>query len=42
VPLFTQDVHDLDGLRRLATYVLDGPSEATSRDEASASGARRG
>ncbi len=42
VPLFTQDVHDLDGLRRLASYVLDEPSEETSRDEASATGARRG
>ncbi|MGH2758426.1 MAG: ArsA family ATPase [Actinomycetota bacterium] len=43
VPLFTEDVHDLEGLRRLAGYVLDEPSEETPRDEPSASpAARRG
>lgn len=43
VPLFTHDVHDLDGLEKLASYVLDGPSGETPRDEASPSpAARRG
>jgi anion-transporting ArsA/GET3 family ATPase len=43
VPLFTEDVHDLKGFRKLASYVLDEPSEEMSRDEASASpAARRG
>lgn len=43
VPLFTHDVHDLEGLRKLASYVLDGSSGEAPRDEASVSpAARRG
>jgi anion-transporting ArsA/GET3 family ATPase len=40
VPLFTEDVHDLEGLKKLAGYVLDEPSGAESRGSAEASGTR--
>lgn len=30
VPLFTEDVHDLDGLKRLAAYVLEEPPDDAS------------
>jgi anion-transporting ArsA/GET3 family ATPase len=39
VPLFTQDVHDLEGLKRLARYVLEEPSEESSREAESAASA---